>query len=147
MNGGANGYGAVFSLSVGLGPFVETKPSSGKVGVAVKVLGTNLIGATSVTFNGTAAAFTVKSKSEITTTVPVSYTHLDVYKRQLCSLPLNVELHLAADDVRQCPQMPGEYDLDHGSVCTSTDSTPGRCSAIEVQVSPASDEALSLIHI
>jgi uncharacterized repeat protein (TIGR03803 family) len=68
--GGAHGYGAVFSLSVGLGPFVETRPTSGKVGAAVKILGTNLTGATSVRFNGTAAVFNVVSKSEITTTVP-----------------------------------------------------------------------------
>jgi uncharacterized protein (TIGR03437 family) len=33
-----------------------------------------LTGSTSVTFNGTAAAFTVVSKSEITTTVPVGAT-------------------------------------------------------------------------
>jgi len=49
---------------------VKTLPTSGKVGVAVKILGTNLTGATSVSFNGTAATFTVVSKSEITTTVP-----------------------------------------------------------------------------
>jgi uncharacterized repeat protein (TIGR03803 family) len=72
--GGANGFGTVFSLSVGLGPFVETQPTSGKVGAAVKIPGTNLTGATSVTFNGTAATFTVVSKSEITTTVPVGAT-------------------------------------------------------------------------
>jgi uncharacterized repeat protein (TIGR03803 family) len=68
------GCGTVFSLSAGLGPFVETQPTSGKVGKAVKILGTNLTGATSVTFNGTAATFTVKSKSEISTTVPVGAT-------------------------------------------------------------------------
>ena len=50
--GGAGNYGTVFSLSVGLGPFVETQTTSGKVGKAVKILGTNLTGATSVTFNG-----------------------------------------------------------------------------------------------
>jgi uncharacterized repeat protein (TIGR03803 family) len=51
-DGGANGYGTVFSLSTGLGPFVETQTSSGKVGATVKILGSNLTGATSVTFNG-----------------------------------------------------------------------------------------------
>jgi len=68
------GCGTVFGLSVGLGPFVETLPTSGKVGAAVKILGTNLTGSTSVTFNGTAATFTVVSSSEITTTVPAGAT-------------------------------------------------------------------------
>jgi hypothetical protein len=49
---------------------VETRPTSGKVGAAVKILGTKLTGATSVKFNGTAAVFVVKSSSLITTTVP-----------------------------------------------------------------------------
>ena len=53
---------------------METQPTSGKVGAAVKILGTNLTGATSVTFNGTAAVFTVVSSSEITTTVPAGAT-------------------------------------------------------------------------
>jgi uncharacterized repeat protein (TIGR03803 family) len=72
--GGAPGYGVIYSLSMGLGPFIKTEPTSGKVGHAVKILGTDLTGATSVTFNGTAAAFTVKSRSEITTTVPTGAT-------------------------------------------------------------------------
>jgi uncharacterized protein (TIGR03437 family) len=59
---------------VGLEPFVETLPTSGKVGEAVKILGTSLTGATSVTFDGTAAIFTVVSASEITTTVPTGAT-------------------------------------------------------------------------
>jgi uncharacterized repeat protein (TIGR03803 family) len=66
--------GTIFSLDMGLGPFVETLPTSGKVKAAVKILGTDLTGATSVTFNGTAAAFTVASSSEITTTVPEGAT-------------------------------------------------------------------------
>jgi uncharacterized repeat protein (TIGR03803 family) len=74
VEGGALNFGSVFSLSSGLGPFVKTQPTSGAVGAAVKILGTNLTGATSVTFNGTAATFTVKSKSEITTTVPTGAT-------------------------------------------------------------------------
>jgi uncharacterized repeat protein (TIGR03803 family) len=69
-----SGCGTVFGLSVGLGPFVETLPASGRVGAAVKILGTSLTGATSVTFNGTAATFTVVSSSEITTTVPAGAT-------------------------------------------------------------------------
>jgi uncharacterized repeat protein (TIGR03803 family) len=72
--GGADGYGTVFSFSVGLGPFVETLPTFGKVGAAVKILGTNLAGTTSVSFNGTAASFTVVSATEIKTTVPVGAT-------------------------------------------------------------------------
>jgi uncharacterized repeat protein (TIGR03803 family) len=68
--GANNGDGTVFSLSVGLGPFVETQPTSGKAGAAVKILGTNLTDAASVSFNGSAAAFTVVSSSLITTTVP-----------------------------------------------------------------------------
>jgi uncharacterized repeat protein (TIGR03803 family) len=66
--------GTAFSVSVGLGPFVEAQPGSGTAGAAINILGTNLTGATSVTFNGTAARFTVVSSSEITTTVPSGAT-------------------------------------------------------------------------
>jgi uncharacterized repeat protein (TIGR03803 family) len=68
--GASNNGGTVFRLSVGLGPFVKPRPPFGKVGAAVKILGTNLTGATSVSFNGTVAVFEVVSSSEITTTVP-----------------------------------------------------------------------------
>jgi len=66
--------GTVFSLSMGLGPFVKTLPASGRVGSTVKILGNKLTGATSVTFNGVAATFTVASSTEITTTVPTGAT-------------------------------------------------------------------------
>ena len=68
------GCGTVFSLSVGLGPFVETLPNSGEVGAAIRILGTDLTGATSVSFNGTAAKFKVVSNSEIETNVPSGAT-------------------------------------------------------------------------
>jgi uncharacterized repeat protein (TIGR03803 family) len=68
------GCGTVFSLSVGLGPFVEVRSASGKEGTTVKILGTRFAGATSVSFNGTAASFNVISSSEITTTVPAGAT-------------------------------------------------------------------------
>ena len=67
-------YGTAFSLSVGLNPFVEIQTTSGRVDAAVKILGNNLTGATSVTFNGTVAKFTVISQFEIKTTVPEGAT-------------------------------------------------------------------------
>jgi hypothetical protein len=64
--------GTVFRLSVGLGPFAKTLPTSGQVGATVTILGNKLVGATSVTFNGTASTFTVNSSgTAITTSVPV----------------------------------------------------------------------------
>jgi len=54
----------------GLGAFVETQTTSGTVGAAVKILGSNLTGARSVPFNGTAATFAVAAASEIKATAP-----------------------------------------------------------------------------
>jgi uncharacterized repeat protein (TIGR03803 family) len=90
--GGTIDGGTVFSLNVGLGQFVETLPTSGKVGATVKILGSFLTGATSVTFNGTAATFTVNSKSEITTTVPTGATTgtVQVISPRLGTLSSNV---------------------------------------------------------
>jgi uncharacterized repeat protein (TIGR03803 family) len=66
--------GTVFKLSMGLPPFVKALQTVGRVGAQVKILGTNLTGAASVTFNGTPAAFTVLEPSLITTTVPAGAT-------------------------------------------------------------------------
>jgi uncharacterized repeat protein (TIGR03803 family) len=79
FDGGASsacsgGCGTIFSLSVGLGPFVETQPTSGKVDAAVEILGTDLTGATTVGFDGKAADFKVVSSSLITTKVPAGAT-------------------------------------------------------------------------
>jgi uncharacterized repeat protein (TIGR03803 family) len=68
--GGTSSDGTVFSVSLSLAPFVRTVPTYGAVGTRVFILGTNLTGATKVTFDGTSAAFTVVSATEITTTVP-----------------------------------------------------------------------------
>jgi len=73
--GGANGYGSVYRLSVGLAPFVRTLPGLGNVGSTVEILGTDLTGATSVTFNGTPATFTVSTSGTwISATVPAGAT-------------------------------------------------------------------------
>lgn len=63
-------YGTIFSLDNNLGASVKTVPVMGKVGTQVIILGNNLTGSTSVTFNGTAANFTVVSDTEITASVP-----------------------------------------------------------------------------
>ena len=73
-SGGTYGVGTVNSLSLGLGPFVETLGTFGKVGIKVFILGSDLTGTSSVVFNGTAASFTTVSKTEIKTTVPAGAT-------------------------------------------------------------------------
>jgi uncharacterized repeat protein (TIGR03803 family) len=71
-SGGAVGYGTIFSIDLGLGAFVSLQTNSGAVGSKVTILGTNLIGATGVTFAGTSATFTVNSTgSAIVATVPL----------------------------------------------------------------------------
>src|ERR1700675_2025700 len=41
----------------------------------------------------------------------------------------------------QRAEMRGEYDANHGNVCTSTDKTAGRSRTIGIQESPALEEA------
>ncbi len=72
--GGAMGKGTVFKFSTGLAPFVEMLPLSAAAGSKVQVLGTDLTGTTTVSFNGTAAGFTVVSPTQITATVPAGAT-------------------------------------------------------------------------
>jgi uncharacterized repeat protein (TIGR03803 family) len=72
--GGTASYGTVFNLSNNLGPFVEALPNSGKVKSTVNILGNNLTGTTSVSFNGTNATFRVISSSQITAAVPAGAT-------------------------------------------------------------------------
>jgi uncharacterized repeat protein (TIGR03803 family) len=68
-SGGAS-YGTIYNLATGLNQFVEAQPYSGKVGTAVKILGNNLTGTTSVSFNGVRAKFKVNSNTQITASVP-----------------------------------------------------------------------------
>ena len=73
-SGGAFGYGTVFSLTIGLGPFVETLPPAARAGTYVRILGTDLSGASSVTFNGTPTTFNVVKPSFIQAIVPLGAT-------------------------------------------------------------------------
>jgi uncharacterized repeat protein (TIGR03803 family) len=73
-NLGVGGGGTVYKMNVGLNPFVVAQPASGLVGTPITILGTNLTGATGVTFNGTPATIFTNTGSAITTTVPVGAT-------------------------------------------------------------------------
>jgi len=68
------GCGTVFSLSVGLRPFIGLTRPAGKAGEVVGILGQALTGSTSVSFNGTAAQFQVSSGTYIIATVPAGAT-------------------------------------------------------------------------
>jgi uncharacterized repeat protein (TIGR03803 family) len=68
------GCGTVFSLSVGLDPFVTFLPAARPVGDVVEILGQGFTGATGVSFNGTSATFTVESDTYLTATVPAGAT-------------------------------------------------------------------------
>lgn len=68
---GTEAIGTVYSLSVGLGPFVSFVIPTGKPGQTAQILGQGLIGTTSVTFNGVAAInIKIVSDTYLTVVVP-----------------------------------------------------------------------------
>lgn len=73
-NGGTNNDGTVFSLDLGLGPFVTFVRDAGKVGQTGGILGQGFTGTTSVSLNGTPARFTVISDTYLKATVPLGAT-------------------------------------------------------------------------
>jgi hypothetical protein len=65
----------VFSLDVGLGPFVKFVVPNGKVSSVTQILGSGLTGATAVSFKGVpACSFKAISDALITATVPEGAT-------------------------------------------------------------------------
>lgn len=72
--GGASNDGTVYSLNMGLAPFVNLPLFSGRGGQSVLILGTHLKGTTGVTFNGTPATFKVLSDTHMTAKVPSGAT-------------------------------------------------------------------------
>jgi len=67
----APGCGTIFSLDMGLEPFVSFVRHAQKVGQNFGILGQGFTGTTSVSLNGTPASFTVKSDTYLVATVPV----------------------------------------------------------------------------
>jgi len=72
--GGSQIEGVVYSLDMGLGPFVSLVNWLGKVGQTVEILGQGLTGATKVSFNGTPATFKVVTDTYLTATAPAGAT-------------------------------------------------------------------------
>ena len=68
-SGGGGGGGAVFAPTI-----TSFTPTSGPVGTSVVITGTDLTGATLVTFDNVSATFTVNSATRITATVPSGAT-------------------------------------------------------------------------
>jgi uncharacterized repeat protein (TIGR03803 family) len=71
---GSVGDGTVFSVSVGLGPFVSFVNKAAKVGQTVQILGQGLQGTSAVSFNGTPANFSTRSANYLTANVPSGAT-------------------------------------------------------------------------
>jgi len=72
--GGIYGCGTIWSFNMGLGPFVSLVQAAGGVGTKVGILGQGFSGASSVSFNGTAAKFSVLTDTAIKATVPAGAT-------------------------------------------------------------------------
>jgi uncharacterized repeat protein (TIGR03803 family) len=66
--------GTVFSLSMGLSPFVSLLPTKGKVGQTIGLLGQGFTSATSVTFGSAPASFNIVSDTYLTAVVPAEGT-------------------------------------------------------------------------
>jgi len=72
--GGNGTYGTLYSLDMGLDPFVTFVRNAGKAGSVASILGQNLTGTSAVAFNGTSGSFTVASDTLIYATVPPGAT-------------------------------------------------------------------------
>ncbi len=68
------GCGSIYSLDLGLSPFVEAVTYSGKVGNTIEFLGQGFTSSTAVSFNGTPATRSVKSGTYLTAVVPSGAT-------------------------------------------------------------------------
>lgn len=72
---GGTGFGSVYSLDMGIGPFITFVRAQGHSGAVAQILGQGLTGTTSITFNGVpATSFSVASDTYMTAVVPSGAT-------------------------------------------------------------------------
>jgi len=72
---GGQGYGTIYSLDMGLGPFIALVRYTGRIGQAVQILGQGLTGSTAVTINGVAStSFKVVTDRYMTAVIPTGAT-------------------------------------------------------------------------
>jgi len=72
--GGADNQGVLYSFNMGLPSFAKLLPAAGRVGRVVDILGQGFTSTTSVSFNGTTAAFKVQSDTFLRAIVPSGAT-------------------------------------------------------------------------
>lgn len=72
--GGSLGSGVIFGATNKLGAFVRALPNVGPAGRPIDILGNNLAGTTSVTFNGASATYQVVSNTYLKAQVPAGAT-------------------------------------------------------------------------
>lgn len=73
--GGLYGLGTVYSLDMGLGPFVALVRYQGRTGSTTQILGQGFTGAANVTFNGVPATFSILKDTFMTAVVPSGATN------------------------------------------------------------------------
>jgi len=96
---------------------ISFDPTAGLVGDSVDIQGANLTGATSITFNGTAASFTVNSDQEIQATVPQGATTGPIS----VSTPSGTDTSLAAYTVLPPPPTVSSFTPTSGPIGTTVD--------------------------
>ena len=70
--GGAHNGGVIYSLDVGIKPFVRLASPDATVGKIIQIVGNGLKSATSVTFGATPATFTAYSQTYVSAVVPAN---------------------------------------------------------------------------
>jgi uncharacterized repeat protein (TIGR03803 family) len=73
-SGGTGGNGTIYRLSMGFTPFVRLNPMAAPAGETIDILGNDLTGTTSVTFNGMPASFTYVLPTHLYANIPAGAT-------------------------------------------------------------------------